>query len=361
MSSIDIRNTGITSIETDAVVNAANERLMEGSGVCGAIFSAAGSRELKRACNEIGKCDTGDAVITSGFNLKAKYVIHAVGPIWSGGHHGEQKLLKSAYKRSLELAKENGCNSIVFPLISAGVFGYPVERAWEDALTTCSEYIDSNPDFQMKIVFAEINEDKYETGLRVLKRLELKGDTSDHESGNEETVVVFDKISIGNRVCDAVYFHKIDEPNGFLSNWYDSPFVTDDRKFTSVEQYIMSRKAEIFGDMKIAEQILATDDPETQKALGRKVRGYSEYVWNGLRQMVVFRALMAKFSQNEDLKELLLKTGDAYLVECAMRDKIWACGRSLYDERRKDASLWNGTNILGFALMEVRKRLREDC
>ena len=179
MSSIDIRNTGITSIETDVVVNAANERLMEGSGVCGAIFRAAGSRELQRACNEIGKCDTGDAVITSGFNLKAKYVIHAVGPIWSGGYHGEQKLLKSAYKRSLELAKENGCNSIVFPLISAGVFGYPVEKAWEDALTTCREYIDSHPDFHIDIVFTEIDEEKYRTGKKVLRRLE--GDTPEHE------------------------------------------------------------------------------------------------------------------------------------------------------------------------------------
>ena len=333
---------------------------MEGGGVCGVIFSAAGSRELQKACDKIGHCDTGDAVITSGFNLKAKYVIHAVGPIWSGGHHGERKLLKSAYRRSLEVARENGCTSIVFPLISAGIFGYPAEKAWEDALTTCREYIDSNPDFQIRIVFAEINEDKYETGLRVLKRLELKGDTSDHETGNEETVVVFDKISMGNRVCDAVYFHKIDEQNGFLSNWYGSAFEIEEKKFTSVEQYIMYRKAEIFGDTEIADRILATDDPETQKALGRKVHGYSGYVWDGIRQMVVYRGLMAKFSQNEDLKELLLKTGDAYLVECTMRDKIWACGRSLYDERRKDASLWDGTNILGFALMEVRERLKKN-
>ncbi len=358
-SSIDIKKRGITSVETDAVVNAANEGLREGSGVCGVIFRAAGSRELQEACDKIGHCDTGDAVITPGFNLKAKYVIHAVGPIWSGGHHGEQKLLKSAYRRSLELANENGCTSIVFPLISAGVFGYPAEKAWEDALTTCREYIESNPDFQIRIVFTEINEDKYVTGLRVLKRLELKGDTSDYENGNEETVV-FDKMSIGNRVCDAVYFHKIDEQNGFLSNWYSSAFEIEEKKFTSVEQYIMYRKAEIFGDTEIADRILATDDPETQKALGRKARGYSGYVWDGIRQMVVYRGLMAKFSQNEDLKKLLLKTGDAYLVECAMRDKIWACGRSLYDERRKDASLWDGTNILGFALMEVRERLKKN-
>ena len=359
-SSIDIKKRGITSVETDAVVNAANEGLREGSGVCGVIFRAAGSRELQEACDKIGHCDTGDAVITPGFNLKAKYVIHAVGPIWSGGHHGEQKLLKSAYRRSLELARENGCTSIVFPLISAGVFGYPAEKAWEDALTTCREYIDSNPDVQMQIIFTEIDEEKYITGKKVLRRLGLEKEPSEHEAGDEETAVTFDKISIGNRVCDAVYFHKIDEPNGFLSNWYSSACEIEDKKFTSVEQYIMYRKAEIFGDTEIADRILSTDDPETQKALGRKVSGYSGYVWDGIRQMVVYRGLMAKFSQNEDLKELLLKTGDAYLVECAMRDKIWACGRSLYDERRKDASLWDGTNILGFALMEVRERLRKN-
>ena len=142
MSSIEIKKRGITSIETDAVVNAANEQLMEGSGVCGVIFSAAGRWDLQKACDKIGHCDTGDAVITPGFNLKAKYVIPGVGPIWSGGHHGEQKLLKSAYRRSLEVARENGCTSIVFPLISAGVFRYPAEKAWEDALTTCREYID---------------------------------------------------------------------------------------------------------------------------------------------------------------------------------------------------------------------------
>ena len=116
---ITIKQISITELSTDAIVNAANEHLQAGGGVCGAIFSAAGYDELQAACDVIKHCDTGSAVITSGFDLKAKYIIHAVGPIWRGGQNGEPQALYNAYKRSLELAIENGCRSIGFPLISA--------------------------------------------------------------------------------------------------------------------------------------------------------------------------------------------------------------------------------------------------
>jgi hypothetical protein len=119
MSSIEIRKIGITKLDTDAVVNAANTGLWEGGGVCGYIFHDAGSKEMTAACQKIGHCDEGSAVITPGFKLPAKYVIHAVGPRWSGGEHNEPKLLYSVYKQSLLLAKENGLHSIGFPLISA--------------------------------------------------------------------------------------------------------------------------------------------------------------------------------------------------------------------------------------------------
>ena len=101
-STVEIRKTSITDLDVDAIVNAANEHLAAGTGVCGAIFSAAGYSELQRACNRIGHCDTGDAVITPGFNCKAKYIIHAVGPIWYGGTRGEKELLKRTYKKSLQ-------------------------------------------------------------------------------------------------------------------------------------------------------------------------------------------------------------------------------------------------------------------
>ena len=123
MSDIRIQNISITDLATDAIVNAANEGLWAGGGVCGAIFRAAGHDRLQEACNKIGHCDTGSAVITPGFRLKAKYVIHAVGPVWRGGNDHEPKLLYGAYYRALELAMENSCASIGFPLISAGIFG----------------------------------------------------------------------------------------------------------------------------------------------------------------------------------------------------------------------------------------------
>ena len=119
----------ITRLPVDAIVNAANSRLAPGGGVCGAIFAAAGYDQLDRACRKIGGCPTGQAVITEGFDLPAKYVIHAVGPIWCGGGQGEEASLRSCYENAISLARDNGCTSIAFPLISSGIYGYPREEA----------------------------------------------------------------------------------------------------------------------------------------------------------------------------------------------------------------------------------------
>ena len=127
MDRITIVKSDITKLDTDAVVNAANSRLQAGGGVCGAIFKAAGYHRLQDACNKIGHCDTGSAVITPGFELKAKYIIHAVGPRWLDGNHEEDRQLYKAYTKALELAVENKCSSIAFPLISAGIFGFPTQ------------------------------------------------------------------------------------------------------------------------------------------------------------------------------------------------------------------------------------------
>ena len=131
----------ITKLPVDAIVNAANSALAPGGGVCGAIFAAAGYEELDRACRAIGHCDVGQAVITQGFALPARYVIHTVGPIWQGGHQNEAALLASSYRSSLELAEQNGCQSIAFPLISAGVFRYPKAEALRIAVSTISEFL----------------------------------------------------------------------------------------------------------------------------------------------------------------------------------------------------------------------------
>ena len=165
--SINIRQTGITYLDTDAIVNAANSRLQEGGGVCGAIFRQAGSRQLADACDKIGGCETGSAAITPGFNLKAEYVIHAVGPIWNGGNNDEEKLLYSAYRQSLILARQNSCHSIGFPVISSGIYGYPKEQAWKVAIKACMDFLEENPDYQMDITFAVISDESKEMGERI--------------------------------------------------------------------------------------------------------------------------------------------------------------------------------------------------
>jgi len=125
----------ITAETVDAIVNAANSSLARGGGVCGAIFGAAGP-ELDAACAALGGCDTGDAKATPGFALPARFVIHAVGPVWHGGDAGEPELLASAYRRSLEVADEIGARTIAFPAISTGIFGYPLDAATEVAVRT---------------------------------------------------------------------------------------------------------------------------------------------------------------------------------------------------------------------------------
>ncbi len=169
MSSIRIQKIGITELKLDAVVNAANEYLAHGSGVCGYIFAGAGVPEMTAACKKYGHCDTGHAVITPGFHLPAKYVIHAVGPRWSGGDHGEPALLYGAYSESLLLAKENGLHSIGFPLSSAGIFGYPLEQAWERAVRACHDFIQGNPDYEMEIVFAVLDDKILAVGEKTLR------------------------------------------------------------------------------------------------------------------------------------------------------------------------------------------------
>lgn len=131
----------ITKMETDAIVNAANSRLAPGGGVCGAIFAAAGYEPLDRACRAIGGCETGSAVITPGFGLPAKYVIHAVGPVWQGGTQNEAQLLGSCYASALALARENHCKSIAFPLISSGIYGYPKEEAFQIAISAIQSFL----------------------------------------------------------------------------------------------------------------------------------------------------------------------------------------------------------------------------
>ncbi|HOB31014.1 MAG TPA: O-acetyl-ADP-ribose deacetylase [Bacillota bacterium] len=161
----------ITKQEVDAIVNAANNTLLGGGGVDGAIHRAAGP-ELLEECRKIGGCETGKAVITKGYNLPAEYVIHTVGPVWRGGSHGEAELLASCYKESLKLAVERGIRTIAFPSISTGAYGYPVELAAPIAINTVAEFVDSASSSSIEEVrFVCFDEKTYEIYRRELDRL----------------------------------------------------------------------------------------------------------------------------------------------------------------------------------------------
>jgi O-acetyl-ADP-ribose deacetylase (regulator of RNase III) len=133
--SLSARIVDITTLEVDAIVNAANEQLAQGGGVCGAIHRAAGP-DLARACAAVAPCPTGDARLTPGFRLPARFVLHAVGPVWHGGTAGEAELLAGAYRAALRLASANALRSIAFPAISTGIYGYPVQLATDVAVDT---------------------------------------------------------------------------------------------------------------------------------------------------------------------------------------------------------------------------------
>jgi O-acetyl-ADP-ribose deacetylase len=142
-----VATADITTLDVDAIVNAANSELRRGGGVCGAIHRAAGP-ELEKECLTLGGCATGDAKITKGYNLPARHVIHAVGPVWHGGERNEEEDLASCYRRSLEVARDNGCTSVAFPSISTGIFGFPPDRAALIAVTTVAKTLEDAPDIR---------------------------------------------------------------------------------------------------------------------------------------------------------------------------------------------------------------------
>lgn len=163
---VEIFKGDITTLKVDAIVNAANKSLLGGGGVDGAIHRAAGP-QLLEFNRKLGGCETGEAKISPGFNLSAKYVIHTVGPVWNDGNYNEDKLLANCYRNSLNLAVENKIKTIAFPAISTGVYGFPLERATRIAVKEVNDFLKSHLSIQ-KVIFVCFDDRSYQTYKKVI-------------------------------------------------------------------------------------------------------------------------------------------------------------------------------------------------
>jgi O-acetyl-ADP-ribose deacetylase len=167
-SRVELINGDITSLEVDAIVNAANNSLLGGGGVDGAIHQAAGP-DLKTECESLNGCETGQAKITKGYHLKAKHIVHTVGPIWYGGYRDEPQLLAACYQNSLALAKKNKIKTIAFPGISTGVYGFPKDLAALIAVNETKRFLNKN-NYPEKVIFVTFENDNYETYRKLLNK-----------------------------------------------------------------------------------------------------------------------------------------------------------------------------------------------
>jgi len=170
MTAIELIKGDITRLKTDAIVNAANTSLLGGGGVDGAIHRAAGPGLLKE-CRALNGCRTGEAKITSGYNLPAKFIIHTVGPVWQGGDHGEKELLASCYRNSLWIAENTNLKSIAFPNISTGVYGFPKSQAAEIAIREVRKFASASREIE-KVIFVTFDEENYSLYSRLLGKEE---------------------------------------------------------------------------------------------------------------------------------------------------------------------------------------------
>lgn len=235
MMPLELIRHDITKLKVDVIVNAANTALKMGGGVCGAIFRAAGANELQKACDKIGGCQVGEAVITEGFHLDAKYIIHTPGPVWQGGGNQEAEQLMSSYNHSLNLAKEYQCESIAFPLISTGIYGFPKEAALQIAISAISSFLIKHDMLVYLVVF-----DKTSFGIS------QKLFSSIHQYIDEHYVAEVEKEFIRSRVEPLeAEFHYEDLNNSleFLLDQLDESFserllrYIDEKEMTDVETY----------------------------------------------------------------------------------------------------------------------------
>lgn len=310
-----VRND-ITKMKVDAIVNAANSHLQMGGGVCGAIFRAAGENELQMECDSIGYCPVGGAVITKGYNLYAKYIIHAVGPIWAGGKHNEEELLYSCYEKSLNLAKEKKLESIAFPLISSGIYGHPKAQAMSVASKAIVDFLMDN---EMDVYLVLFDRDAVYIGDKIFSSITQYIDdnyVSAHESRAAERQRVEEKRNI---IRHQASLNKMAERLDKYQNVYEAPAIED-----SLESLVMNLD-ESFSQtlMRLIDAKGKTDAEIYKKAnidrkLFSKIRSNPEY--RPSKNTVLAFAIALELNL-EETKQLLEKAGFA-LSHCSRFDII---------------------------------------
>ena len=286
-----VRND-ITKIPCDAIVNAANSSLLGGGGVDGAIHRAAG-KGLFLECMKLHGCKTGQAKMTGGYNLPCKYVIHTVGPVWRGGSHGEKELLQSCYKNSLALAKENHCESVAFPLISSGIYGYPKQQAFNIAVETIKQFLEENEMDITLVIFDKASFDlskEYSDNIREYisqNYVDEHTDRSTRFSGSfsRKASAPIWAVCEESAVCDDI--------GDFIKNQIDESFTEmllrkiDEKGMTDVQCY---KKANI------------------DRKLFSKIRSYRLY--KPKKETAIAFAIALELSLDET-KDMLMKAGFA--------------------------------------------------
>ena len=341
MSSVRIEYCDIEKIPTDCIVNAANTQLRYGSGVCHAVFTGAGKDEMSEECALLDHCPEGAAVVTRAFALPAKWVIHAVGPHTS--ELGAPEILRSAYISSLRKVHELGCHKVTMPLISSGAFNdakLPYDEIWRIAISAVLDYIAAFPEYEIDVLFACHGHDLIEAGETVL--------ASPPEINHLDAEKYRQKF---------VFFWREEGPYGSFSQWYVAPFTVEGITYQTCEQYMMAKKALLFKDFENYILIINEKDPSKDKQYGRRVRNFESALWRSCNAEVIYHANLAKFSQNPELKAVLLGTGDMPLAEASPADLNYGIGLEATDPRAEDSANWRGKNLLGETLMRVRRTL----
>jgi len=309
-----VRND-ITKMPVDAIVNAANTSLEKGGGVCGAIFEAAGAEELQAECNMTGSCKTGEAVLTKGYKLTAKYIIHTAGPIWEDGKHKEEELLYSCYQNSLKIARDKGCKSIAFPLIASGIYGYPKEEALKVAIASMQDFLFHN---EMTVYLVVYDKKAFILSEKLFSSIEKFID---------DNYVEEHQFIRGNRNIEDVSYsieeNRLEYKISSIAESWDALDVTTKSK-ASLEQ-LFSRLDESFSEMllRIIDEKKMTDVQAYKKAnvdrkLFSKIRSNKDYTPSKITA-VAFAIALELDKQNSD--KLLEKAGYA-LSRCNKFDLI---------------------------------------